>query len=103
MSREKSRTFRWQFDLRPEKLWPVLTDTARFNEATSFPHYTLEETPRPDGTMLRVARARYGPFQIVWEEIPTEWVAPHVFIQTRNFRNGPFRSLGSRIDLRARN
>jgi class 3 adenylate cyclase len=103
MGRERSRTFHFDFDLPPEKLWPVLTDTARFNEATSFPQYTLEETPRPDGTMSRVARARYGPFPIVWDEIPAEWVAPHVFAQTRRFRNGPIRSLGARIELAARN
>ena len=102
MSRVHRRTFRFRFDLPPEKLWPVLSDTARFNEATSFPHYTLEETPRPDGTMRRVARARYGPLKIVWEETPYEWVAPHGFNQMRHFRNGPFRALGARVDLEAR-
>jgi len=32
--RQTSRsTWTWHFDLPPERLWPVLADTNRFNEA----------------------------------------------------------------------
>ncbi len=33
MGHVKSRTWTWHFDSPAEKIWPVLADTARFNEA----------------------------------------------------------------------
>ena len=51
-------TWTWTFDLPPERLWPVLADTNRFNEAMGLPAYALEETPRADGTVLRRGRGK---------------------------------------------
>ena len=33
MGKVQSRTWTWHFDSPAEKIWPVLADTARFNEA----------------------------------------------------------------------
>ena len=56
------RSWTWTFDLPPEKLWPVLADTNRFNEAMGLPPYALQETPRADGTVQRLGQDVEGIF-----------------------------------------
>ena len=58
--RRTRRSWTWTFDLPPDQLWPVLPGrlhrnphTNRFNEAMGLPPYVLEETPQPNGTILR--------------------------------------------------
>ena len=67
------RTWSWTFDLPPAELWPVLADTNRFNEAMGLPPYALEETPQPNGTVLRRGRGKAAGFTLEWEEKPYEW------------------------------
>jgi class 3 adenylate cyclase len=93
------RTWTWTFDLPPDQLWPLLADTNRFNEAVGLPPYTLEETPQPNGTILRRAKAKAAGFMLEWEEKPYEWVAGRRFRQTRVFTKGPFRRFGPVLDL----
>jgi class 3 adenylate cyclase len=83
------RSWSWKLDSPPEALWPLLADTARFNEAAGFPRYTLAETPQPDGSVRRVARARLKGLPIAWEERPFEWVAGRWFRQSRRPLGGP--------------
>ena len=54
------RTWNWRLDQSPEVVWPVLSDTARLNEAAGLPIYQLEETPQADGSVSRIGRARIG-------------------------------------------
>ncbi len=92
-------TWLWRFDLPPDRLWPILSDTARFNEALGTPKYRMEEIPQPDGTVLRLARARFGRLRLEWEERPYEWIEGRRWAQTRVFRTGPFRRLGAALRL----
>jgi class 3 adenylate cyclase len=89
----------WTFDLPPAELWPVLADTNRFNEAMGLPAYTLDETPQPDGTVLRRGRGKAAGFELAWEEKPYEWVWGQRFRQARVFSKGPFRRFGPVFDL----
>ncbi len=91
--------WQWRFDLPPDRLWPVLSDTARFNEAFDAPKYQMEEIPQADGTVLRLARARIGRMNLEWEERPYEWVEGRYWSQRRVFRSGPFRSFGPTLQL----
>ena len=50
MAKAERQTWVWWFDQPPERLWPLLADTPRFNEAMGLPKYQVEEIPRPDGT-----------------------------------------------------
>ena len=59
------QTWTWHFDLPPERLWPVLADTNRFNEAMGLPPYALEETPQPNGTVLRRGRGKAAGFTLL--------------------------------------
>ncbi|MDT5017887.1 MAG: hypothetical protein QOD39_4047 [Mycobacterium sp.] len=93
------RTWTWTFDLPPERLWPVLADTDRFNEALGLPPYTLEITPQSNGTVLRRGQGKAAGFTLEWEEKPYEWVAGRHFRQSRVFTKGPFRRFGPVFDL----
>jgi len=94
------RTWTWTFDLPPAQLWPVLADTNRLNEAMGVPPYTLEETPQPDGTILRRGRVKIAGFPLEWEEKPFEWVTGRHFRQSRVFCRGPFRRLGPVVHVK---
>src|SRR5215813_10776936 len=92
-------TWTWTFDLAPAELWPVLADTNRFNEAMGLPAYALEETPQPNGTVLRRGRGKAAGFSLAWEEKPYEWILERHFRQARVFTQGPFRRFGPVFDL----
>src|SRR5258708_27110348 len=93
------QTWTWHFDLPPERLWPVLADTNRFNEAMGMPAYALEETPQPNGTILRRGKGKAAGFTLEWEEKPYEWVHGRPFRQARVFPKGPFRRVGPVFDI----
>ena len=93
------RTWTWTFELPPDQLWPLLADTERFNEALGLPPYTLEETPRSNGTVLRRGRGKVAGFVLEWEEKPCEWISGRHFRQSRVFSKGPFRRFGPTLDL----
>ena len=93
------RTWTWTFDLPPDRLWPVLADTNRFNEAMGLPAYTLDETSQPNGTVVRRGRGKAAGFTLEWEEKPYEWIAGRHFRQSRVFTKGPFRRFGPVFDL----
>src|SRR6185437_13285229 len=79
MTRPTQRTWHWRFSEPPEKLWPVLSDTARLNEAAKLPSYAVEDIPQPDGSVLHLARTKIAGLELVWEEPPYEWVRDRVF------------------------
>ena len=99
MARTFSRTFHWQFDSPVDAVWPILADTARFNEAAGLPDHDVTETPRPDGSVEYVARGRMGPVDLEWEEIPVNWVWGRWFEHIRVFRKGPIARLSARLEF----
>jgi len=99
MARTHTRTFVWRFDQPPERIWPALADTARFNEAAGLPKHGIEEAIQPDGSVRYFAKARKGPFRLAWEEIPVEWVDGQWFRHLREFSAGPIRSLCATLRL----
>ena len=94
-----SRSWIWHFDCPPERIWPLLADTARFNEAARLPKHEVEEKPRPDGSVLYLGRARMGPFPLAWREKPVNWVTNLWFEHCRDFRKGPLKSLCAHFEL----
>ncbi len=98
-ARHKTRTWIWHFDSPLELIWPVLSDTARFNEAAALPKHAIIETPREDGSVEYLARARIGPFRLEWEEKPVNWVNQQWLEHCRIFRNGPLAFLCATMRL----
>jgi len=82
--------FRWEWQLRssPEALWPLVTDTNRFNRDTRLP--TLKQLPqntqRPETRRLRFYRLG---IRVEWEEEPFEWVFAQRFGVVRRYLSGP--------------
>jgi len=97
--RHKTRTWIWHLDSPLEVMWPLLSDTARFNEAAELPRHRITETPREDGSVEYLAEARIGPFRLKWEEKPVNWVDLQWFEHCRVFRNGPLEFLCATLRL----
>jgi class 3 adenylate cyclase len=93
------REWEWHFAASPEALWPLVADTARIGEAAGFPRYTVTDTPRPDGTVERIASARRFGMTITWEEGVPEWIAGRNYSHERRFHSRLIRRLASRILL----
>lgn len=94
--------YRWEFDLKatPEKLWPFIADTNRFNRDTGVPAVEPAGSKRQ---RLRNARRRlrlsiYG-MAVEWEEQPFEWVRPYRFGVVRNYSKGPMVQLRALAEL----
>jgi class 3 adenylate cyclase len=82
-----------------DAIWSVLADTARFNEAAALPRHAIIETPREDGSVEYLARARIGPIRLEWEEKPVNWVDRQWFEHCREFRSGPLAYLCATLKL----
>jgi class 3 adenylate cyclase len=91
------RVWEWRFAAPPELLWPILADTARFNEAIGLPRYAVTETPLSDGSVRRVGSARKFGVTLSWDEGVPEWVAPHRYAHERYLHSGPLRLVASEI------
>jgi len=90
----------WEFAHPPAAVWPLLADTARFNEAAGLAKYPVRREEQPDGSMRFFAESRIGPFALAWEEIPVEWVSDRWFRHERRFSRGPLKTLTATAELR---
>lgn len=97
----KSHTMVWEFDHPPEVIWPLLADTARFNEAAGLPKHRVRQVEQPDGTVRFFAEAKMGAVQLAWEEIPVEWVTDRWFRHERRFSRGPIAVLIATAEFEA--
>ncbi len=83
-------TFTWQWHLHtpPEQLWPLVSDTDRFNALAGVPAVEIvdDESVQAPTHLLRMRT--FGQ-TIEWEEPPFEWVSPHWFRIVRTYRRGP--------------
>jgi class 3 adenylate cyclase len=89
----KKQTFVWDFDSPVEAIWPILADTQRLNEAANFPKHAIEEIVQPDGGVTFVATARLGPYTLIWDDEPQNWVEGQWHRHCRYLRNGPLKSV----------
>ena len=95
----------WEYDLKasPEKLWPFVSDTNRFNRDTGA---SSVEPARTTRERLRNARRRlrlstYG-MAVEWEEQPFEWIRPARFGVARTYSKGPITELRALVELTPR-
>ena len=85
--------YRWVFDLQssPEHLWPLVSDTNRFNRDTGVP--SVQAVGESRGTARRRLRLTTFGIPIEWEEQPFEWVRPERFGVVRRYSKGPVAEL----------
>jgi class 3 adenylate cyclase len=83
--------YRWVYDLKstPEKLWPFVADTNRFNRDTSVPAVQVERPKRRLRNARRRVRLSIFGMPVEWEEQPFEWVRPSRFGVKRSYSKGP--------------
>jgi len=86
--------YRWQFDLEssPEELWPLVSDTNRFNRDTGVPSVesVANKTIKNARRLLRLSVLGVP---VEWEEQPFEWVRPQRFGVVRRYTKGPIAEL----------
>ena len=94
--------YRWEFDLQssPEKLWPLVADTNRFNRDTGVPAVKNVGEPNENGRRLRLTSLG---IPIEWEEQPFEWIRPRRFGVVRRYSKGPMEKLRVRAELEPSN
>ena len=97
--------YRWQFDLEssPEELWPLVSDTNRFNRDTGVPSV---ESPQLESKQMknarRLLRLSVLGVPVEWEEQPFEWVRPSRFGVVRRYIKGPISELRVLAELSER-
>jgi adenylate cyclase len=82
----------WEFQSSPEALWPLVSDTDRFNRDCGFPPFKVRELSageRPADPGVRRLQSRYLGIVGEWEEREFEWVQPVRFAVDRRFTRGP--------------
>ena len=99
MSREFH--YRWQYDLEssPDQIWPLVSDTNRFNRDTGVPSVEILPDQRGLGNARRRLQLSVLGIPVEWEEQPFEWVRPHRFGVIRRYAKGPMKELRVRVDL----
>ena len=95
---------RWEFDLKsnPERLWPFIADTNRFNRDTGVPQIEVDSTDKPRRNARRRVRLSLYGLPVEWEEQPFEWVKPVRFGVERVYSKGPLSRLRMRAELQPR-
>jgi class 3 adenylate cyclase len=85
----------------PERVWPFLADTDRFNRIIGMHEVSyrpIEGEARANGARF-VAETRAAGFKLVYEEFPFEWIHERAFGVRRRMRGGPIESYTWRVTL----
>ncbi len=92
----------WDFQSRPEDLWPWVSNTERVNAAVGLP--SVEYTTHTDeqGVKHRHGTIRFGWTKLRWEEHPFEWIEGQRLGVLREFEGGPFQWFVSIVELAAK-
>ena len=83
----------------PEQLWPLVSDTNRFNRDAGVP--AVESLGVESNARRRLRLRRLG-VEVEWEEQPFEWVSPHRFSVERAYVRGPVASMRTSAALEPR-
>ncbi|HVU23408.1 MAG TPA: SRPBCC family protein, partial [Opitutus sp.] len=101
------KVFRWTLDLRapPAALWPLVSNTDRFNRDCGYPPVKAI-TPPADragrATNARRLRASVLGLPIIWEEYAFEWIEPVRFSVVRDYSRGPVARMVLNCELQPR-
>jgi adenylate cyclase len=98
MTREFHYFWQWELDSSPEALWPLVSDTNRFNRDTGMPPMKVV------GIKNGKYRLRYRLPVLVfeWDEEPFEWTYPHSFGILRKYHRGPMKEMRTLLNFEPR-
>ena len=89
--------FDWHWDLEssPEAIWPLASDTNRFNRDTGQPEIEMLENVK--GT--KHLRMKLPILRVEWEEEPFEWTYPYSFGILRIYSQGPIAEMRVQVNF----
>jgi adenylate cyclase len=89
--------FDWHWDLQsaPEAIWPLASDTNRFNRDTGQPE--IEMLDNVKGT--KHLRMKLPILKVEWEEEPFEWIYPYSFGVLRTYSKGPIDEMRVQVNF----
>jgi adenylate cyclase len=92
--------YKWEWRLRspPERLWPFVADTNRFNRDTGLPGVRRADEAVRENARQNLRFSRLG-VNVEWEEEPFEWVRPYRFGVHRRYSAGPVASTRVLVEL----
>jgi class 3 adenylate cyclase len=92
--------YKWEWRLRssPERLWPFVADTNRFNRDTSLPGVHRADDAVRGNARQKLRFSKLG-VRVEWEEEPFEWVRPYRFGVHRRYSAGPVASTRVLVEL----
>jgi class 3 adenylate cyclase len=102
---EREFHYRWEYDLRasPQALWPLVSDTNRFNRDAGLPDVSAQGSSEVnDGLGRRRLKLKKLGVGVEWEEEPFEWVRPFRFGVVRRYRKGPVSEMRVAAELSER-
>ena len=85
MTQEFYFDWHWNLQSSPEAIWPLASDTNRFNRDTGQPE--IEMLDNVKGT--KHLRMKLPIIRVEWEEEPFEWTYPYSFGVLRTYSKGP--------------
>jgi adenylate cyclase len=85
MAKEYHYIWTWDLTSSPEALWPLVSDTNRFNRDTGLP--PMELLGISNG--VKHVKFKIPLFRVEWEEEPFEWTYPYHFGILRRYKKGP--------------
>ena len=91
--------WRWRFGAPPEVVWPVISDTERFNRAVGIPPVKFEMVSSPERGIYRVGRVKEGSRWVTWDEQPFDFEEPRRFSVLRRYHRGPVAEAEFMADL----
>ncbi len=84
----------------PERVWPLISDTDRFNRLLGMSAVRYRPTEAGNKTGARfVGETRAGGFKLSYDELPFEWTHERAFSVHRRMHGGPVESLTWRCTL----
>ena len=97
--RALSRSWSFRLARAPHDYWPLLADTARYNEIMGVPRHQVRDQAQADGGVRFLAEARVGIFDIAWEDLPPNWVTGAWHEHVRRFSRGPMATLSAHLRM----
>lgn len=95
--REFHYRWKWDFTADPESLWPLVSDTNRYNRDVGAPDIQQDGDPFTPSRFRKI-RFSYLGIPVEYTEEPFEWFRPYRFSVYRRFDRGPVEFM--RIDVR---
>ena len=92
--------YRWEWRLHssPERLWPFVADTNRFNRDSGLPSVRRADEAVRENARQNLRLSKLG-VRVEWEEEPFEWVRPYRFGVNRRHTGGPVASTRVLVEL----